>query len=309
MQGVGPGAQCRRGAGGGVHTSGQIRRWGKDTGPVGLLLWLPLLLLLLLVVGGGRGVRILSAHRKAGPEAPRSLAVGKWGEGEDGGAGPFSPRRRAPLRSLHLHELPGRLGPSARQGVGGGRRGGDKRVEGGEGGRDRWRSGSGSRQEVLDYCVPGPQAALVRGDLQRRRLVMVSVRLQEEQGRGQGCSRHNACPRHPRLSLTMPGLGSTPRGPVLLLLPLLPGSRRPGAGKGRKARRRWLLLVKSLESIRYPLNSAFSKVTSGGRVAGGQPWLSAPGGSGGRGLGSSRTSRGQGGEQGGCWSRVWIWVR
>lgn len=83
----------------------------------------------------------------------------------------------------------------------------------------------------------------MRGDLQRGSLVTVSTGLQVQDGGGQRAapatldqlhsSPHRSA-RHLQLSLTMPGLGSTPRRPGLLLLLLLlvvvPGG--PGGREG-----------------------------------------------------------------------------
>lgn len=86
-------------------------------------------------------------------EAPRSPHGGEQVEGE----GAPQPQRRALLRSLHPHGLPGKPGPSARQGVGGGVRGGDRGVEGK---RRAQVAGTGGewQQElsrtVFDCCVP-----------------------------------------------------------------------------------------------------------------------------------------------------------
>lgn len=112
--------------------------------------------------GSGRGVRILSAHRKAGGRrSQEALAVGGGVAGEGGGVP--QPRRRARLRSLHPHGLLGRLGPSARQGGVEGVRGGDK----GEGEVRRGQvAGTGGewQQEppgmVSDYCVLRAQGGL-----------------------------------------------------------------------------------------------------------------------------------------------------
>lgn len=105
-------------------------------------------------------------------------------------------------------------------------------------------SGSRSCQERFPTTMcRGPQAALVRSNLQCGRLVMVSAGLQVKEEIGQKSARVtlDKLPlitplRLPlKSSLTMPGLGSMLRRPLLLLLLLLllvvvPG--RPGGREG-----------------------------------------------------------------------------
>lgn len=173
-------------------------------------------------LGGREGCANPECPQKSGePEAPRSPRGGGGVVGEGGGVP--QPPRRAPLRSPRPRGLPGRPGPSARQGAVGGAGGGDRAVEEVRAGRAAGTGEEWQREPpgtVSDCCVPRAP-----GGLGERR------RPAREFGNGQrrGC------------------LGSA----------LRPGDRccccyccwwwcrgGRGAGKGRKARRRWLLLVK-----------------------------------------------------------------
>lgn len=155
-------------------------------------------------------------------EAPRSPRDGGGVVGQGGGV-PQS-QRRAPLRSLHPLGLPGRPDPSTRQGVVGGVRGGDRGVEG----------------------VRKVQVAGIGGEWQREPPRTVS-----------DCCAPRA-PGGPGGRLPAREFGNGQRRECLGLAPR-PGDRcccccyccwwwwcrgGQGAGKGRKARRRWLLLVK-----------------------------------------------------------------
>lgn len=156
-------------------------------------------------------------------EAPRSPRDGGGVVGQGGGV-PQS-QRRVPLRSLHPLGLPGRPDPSTRQGVVGGVRGGDRGVEG----------------------VRKVQVAGIGGEWQREPPRTVS-----------DCCAPRA-PGGPGGRLPAREFGNGQRRECLGLAPR-PGDRcccccyccwwwwwcrgGQGAGKGRKARRRWLLLVK-----------------------------------------------------------------
>lgn len=140
------------------------------------------------------------------------------------GGGVPQPRRGAPLRSLHPHGLPGRQGPSARQGAVEGVEGGDRGVQEVRVGQVARTGGVWQREPpgtVSDCCVPRAPGALGERS---------PPAWEFGNGRHQG------------------GLGSAQR----------PGDQccccccyccwwywgGRAAGKGRKARRRWLLLVK-----------------------------------------------------------------
>lgn len=175
------------------------------------------------------------------------------------GGGVPQPRRRARLRSLHPHGLLGRLGPSARQGGVEGVRGGDKGEEEVRRGRVAGTGGEWQREPpgmVSDYCVLRAQ-----GGLGERRPPAREFGNGQHRAASVGRRWSEGCSSHPRPAPLIPPttppttcschsqcLGSAPR----------PGDQGccccyccwwwcrggQGAGKGRKARRRWLLLVK-----------------------------------------------------------------
>lgn len=107
-------------------------------------------------LGGREGCANPECPQKSGElEAPRSPRGGGGAVGEGGGVP--QPQRRAPLRSPHPHGLPGRPGPSARQGAVGGVGGGDRVVEEVRGGRVAGTGEEWQREPpgtVSDCCVP-----------------------------------------------------------------------------------------------------------------------------------------------------------
>lgn len=152
-------------------------------------------------------------QKSGGLGAPRSPRDGEGVEGAGGGV-PRA-RRRAPLRSRRPLGPAGRPGPSARQGKVGGVKDGDMEVAamGGQGAGGKWSWEPTGM--VSDCCVWRAPGGLGERRPQAR-----------EFGNGRECR----------------GWAPRPGDQCCCCWWWCQGGR--GAGKGRKARRRWLLLVK-----------------------------------------------------------------
>lgn len=124
------------------------------------------------------------------------------------GGGVPQPRRRAPLRSLHPRGLPGRPGPSARQGVVGGVGGGDRGVEEVRGGQVAGTSGEWQRDlpgTVSDCCVPRAP-----GGLGGRRPPARAFGNAQRQAASVGCRWSEGCSSHLRQAPLIPPLHLPP---------------------------------------------------------------------------------------------------
>lgn len=187
-------------------------------------------------------------QKSGGLGAPRSPRDGEGVEGAGGGV-PRA-RRRAPLRSRRCLLGPaGRLGPSARQGKVGGVKGGDTEVVamGGQG------AGAGGKWlweltgMVSDCCVWRAPGGLGLGERRPQAREFGNGRAESA---GWGDQEAVSAPQ--TIPLTSPhipdhnsqcrGWAPRPGDQCCCCWWWCQGGR--GAGKGRKARRRWLLLVK-----------------------------------------------------------------